>query len=174
MQFSTGQVVVHPHHGPATVSEIYSRPIRMVPTEYLRLTIHHSDLTIDLPALQAEELGVRALCDAAGLSRLLEVLRAPTGDEQDSWTRRFKENQEKLRRGDLFVAAEVVRDLARREHNSHLSVGEKAMLRSARGPVVTELSLVLSIPEEEAESLIDANIFESESVPEQRVFAEAG
>lgn len=161
MQFSTGQIVVHPHHGPATIIEITSRMIKQMPVSYLRLTVHRSDLTIEMPAGKAEELGLREVYDTSELSDLFDVLHAPTDCEENVWSRRFKNHQERLRVGDLLVTAGVVRDLTRREHRSGLSLGEKKMLRSARGPVLAEVCLSMSIPDDQADTLLDTAILAS-------------
>lgn len=174
MQFSTGQIVVHPHHGPATILEIFDRTIRNTEVSYLRLAVHRSDLTIDVPVGKADELGLREICHTTELKELFDVLHAPTPVEDDGWSRRFKDHQDKLRLGDLLVTAGVVRDLTRREHRCGISLGEKKMLRSARGPVLTELCLALSIPDDQAETLLDSAILEPEPALEQQVLAEAG
>ena len=174
MQFSTGQIVVHPHHGPATVTEIFDRTIKTTRLSYLRLAIHRSDLTIDVPVAKAEELGLREIYDTTELKDLFEVLHAPTPPEDNGWSRRFKDHQDKLRLGDLLVTAGVVRDLTRREHRCGLSLGEKKMLRSARNGVLAELCLALSIPDEQAETLLDSAILAPRPALEQQALAAAG
>jgi CarD family transcriptional regulator len=163
MQFSAGQIIVHPHHGPTTIIDVTSRTIKGESVAYLGLRVHRSELTVQVPLDRAEELGLRKVYDTEELAELFDVLRAPTGHEEDAWSRRFKDNQEKLKHGDLLVTAGVIRDLTRRDRERGLSMGEKNMLRAARLPVCTELALALAITDEEAESLVEATILDPES-----------
>ena len=92
----------------------------------------------------------------AEIDRLFEVMREPTGPEEPQWSRRIKDAQEKLRSGDIFAVARVVRNLIRRSERDHLSPVEKSMLKQAKQPLVTEVSLALSLEPADAEALIDA------------------
>lgn len=49
-----------------------------------------------------------------------------------SWSRRYKENLERLQSGDRAEIAEVVRHLSGREQAAGISPGEKRMLARAR------------------------------------------
>lgn len=158
MQFSAGQVVVHPHHGPATITEITTRILRGVPTSYLTLQVHRTSLVVAVPMDKAHEVGVRAVFGRAQIESLFEVLQAPTGQEEEQWSRRQKANHEKLLSGDLLAAAGVVRDLTRRLDTKGLSWGEKDMLRDAREPLLAELALSLELSDEEAAAAVDAAI----------------
>jgi CarD family transcriptional regulator len=83
-------------------------------------------------------------------------MREPTGPEEPQWSRRIKDAQEKLRSGDIYAAARVVRNLIRRSERGHLSPMEKSMLKYAKQPLVTELSLALGLEPADAEALINA------------------
>lgn len=123
MNLSIGQIIVHPQHGPATITDVFTRTMRGTPTRCLRLEVHRSDLVISMPADAAARIGLREVPDAAELEQLCDVLRAPTSHEEEGWSRRFKNNTERLRVGDLLPLAEVVRDLMRRELARGLSSG---------------------------------------------------
>ncbi|WP_406727377.1 CarD family transcriptional regulator [Streptomyces sp. GD-15H] len=158
MQFSIGQTVVHPHHGPATVAQVLDRSVRGETRRYVQLQVHRSDLSIAVPVEKTHEVGLRPVYAPAQAQELLGVLEAPTGEQEETWSRRFKANQEKLRVGDLLLTAGVVRDLIRRQEERGLSTGEKDMLHHARRPVLAELALSLSLPDGEAERLLDSAV----------------
>jgi len=158
MQFSEGQIVVHPHHGPCTVTGVTTRAIRGIETRYIDLAVHAKGLGICVPLDNVAEVGLRQVLNAKGLNELLDVLRAPTEHEETGWSRRFKDNVEQLRVGDLLTTAKVVRDLTRRQAEKGVSWGEKDLLRHARQPVVTELAVALSLTEEEAGHAIEEAI----------------
>ncbi|PFG40978.1 CarD family transcriptional regulator [Georgenia soli] len=173
MQFSEGQIVVHPHHGPCTVAGVTNRTVRGVDTSYLDLAVHAKEMSICVPLHNVAEVGLRPVLDGVGLNELLDLLRAPTGEEEAGWSRRFKNNVEQLRTGDLLSTAKVVRDLTRRQADKGVSWGEKDLLRHARQPVVTELALALSLTEEEAGQALDEVILHG-MVARLGTFAVAG
>ena len=141
MEINVGDIVVHPHHGPATVTEIVTRKLRGVPTTYVCLEVHESNLHVQVPVSSLEEVGIRELADDGELARLVTVLRGPTSSQSTNWSRRFKEDMDRARTGDLFIIAALVRDLTRRQHESGLSLGERDLLNDVRKPLLTEISL---------------------------------
>ena len=158
MEFFPGQTVIHPHHGPSTITDISTRLVRGVPTTYLRLTVQDTNLEIGIPLERADEVGLRALLDPQERADLLAVLAAPSEPQEHGWSRRYKATQDRLRIGDLLVTASVVRDLTRRLHAHGLSLGERDQLRDARGLVTAEASVALGLSHEEAEAQLDAAI----------------
>jgi CarD family transcriptional regulator len=72
-----------------------------------------------------------------------------------NWSRRFKNHVEKLKSGDIYQVAEVVRNLTIREKDKGLSAGEKRMLGKARQILVSELTFALKLDEETAEAKLD-------------------
>ncbi|MDR0837414.1 MAG: hypothetical protein LBM94_04280 [Propionibacteriaceae bacterium] len=101
---------------------------------------------------------MRTILYPAELETLFDVLRSPAGPEQSSWTRRFKEFNELLKSPNILVVAGVVRNLSRRLERTHLSVGEKDMLKQARLPLIEEISLSLSVTSNEATEILDSVI----------------
>jgi CarD family transcriptional regulator len=147
--------VVYPHHGAALIEAIEIRQIKGVDKTYLVLKVQQGDLTLRVPAENAEFVGVRDVVGQDGLDRVFEVLRAPYTEEPTNWSRRYKANLEKLASGDVIKVAEVVRDLWRRERERGLSAGEKRMLAKARQILVSELALAENTNEDKAETLLD-------------------
>jgi CarD family transcriptional regulator len=164
MSFKVGDTVVYPHHGAARIEAVETRTIKGVDRSYLVLKVDKGDLTVRVPADNAELVGVRDVVGAEGLERVFEVLRAPHTEEPTNWSRRYKANLEKLASGDVNKVAEVVRDLWRRDRERGLSAGEKRMLAKARQILVSELALAEKTNEDKAEALLDevlANLLRS-------------
>lgn len=155
MTFKVSDTVVYPHHGAALIEAIEIRQIKGVDKTYLVLKVQQGDLTLRVPAENAEFVGVRDVVGQEGLDRVFEVLRAPYTEEPTNWSRRYKANLEKLASGDVIKVAEVVRDLWRRERERGLSAGEKRMLAKARQILVSELALAENTNEDKAETLLD-------------------
>jgi CarD family transcriptional regulator len=155
MSFQVGETVVYPHHGAALIEAIETRVIKGEERIYLVLKVAQGDLTVRVPADNAEFVGVRDVVGQEGLDQVFEVLRAPYTEEPTNWSRRYKANLEKLASGDVIKVAEVVRDLWRRERERGLSAGEKRMLAKARQILVSELALAENTNEDKAETILD-------------------
>jgi len=123
MSFNVGETVVYPHHGAALIEAIESRVINGEERIYLVLKVAQGDLTVRVPADNAEFVGVRDVVGQEGLDRVFEVLRAPHTEEPTNWSRRYKANLEKLASGDVNKVAEVVRDLWRRDRERGGRIG---------------------------------------------------
>ncbi len=155
MTFAVGETVVYPHHGAALIESVETRIIRGEEKLYLVLKVAQGDLTVRVPADNAELVGVRDVVGQDGLDRVFEVLRAAYTEEPTNWSRRYKANLEKLASGDVIKVAEVVRDLWRRDKDRGLSAGEKRMLSKARQILVSELALAEHTNEDKAEAILD-------------------
>ena len=103
-----------------------------------------------VPSDKVEDVGMRAPISVDDIDDLFQLLGKKDVREPTNWSRRFKNHQEKLKSGDVYQVAEVVRNLALRESSKGLSAGEKQMLMRARGILVSELSFALNVSEEEA------------------------
>lgn len=173
MNFSPGQVLVHPHHGPATISTIATRKIGTGRRRYLKLDVHGTELSVGVPLEQAEELGVRPLLDPDGLREVFDVLVAPSGEKSSVWSRRVKANADRLRSGDIRTVAGLIRDLTRWNQEKRLSFGEMKMLRDALSPFVAELALVLAVSEEEAAAVVNTAVLDGTrpSIPHSELAA---
>jgi len=93
--------------------------------------------------------------------KVLDVLREDETKMPTNWSRRFKTNVEKIRSGDIYQVAEVVRNLAIREKDKGLSAGEKRMLAKARQILISELTFAYDISEDKTEAMIDRVLEES-------------
>ena len=163
MSFKVGESVVYPHHGAALIEATETRIVKGVEKLYLVLKVAQGDLTVKVPAENAEVVGVRDVVDQAGLDHVFDVLRAPHTEEPTNWSRRYKANLEKLASGDVNKVAEVVRDLWRRDRERGLSAGEKRMLAKARQILVSELALAEETDEDKAEGILDEVLASAEA-----------
>ena len=148
--FDVGDRVVYPHHGAAIIVSRETREFNDEKTDYLVLKMAHGDLTLSVPADKAEEVGMRPPIGNEEVQDLFELLGKKDIREPANWSRRFKNHQEKLKSGDVYQVAEVVRNLALREQGKGLSTAEKSMLERARGILVSELSFALNVSEDDA------------------------
>ena len=150
MGFKVGDRVVYPHHGAAVIKKKETRVVNDEKVDYFVLQMAHGDLTLSVPVNKADEVGMRPPISVEDVEDVLRLLGKRDVREPSNWSRRFKNHQEKLKSGDVYQVAEVVRNLALRESARGLSAGEKSMLERARGILVSELSFALNVSEEEA------------------------
>ena len=150
MPFKVGDRVVYPHHGAAVIEKKELIEVGGEKREYLILKIAHGDMTLSVPTDKVDEVGMRPPISAEDVDDLFQLLGKKDVREPTNWSRRFKNHQEKLKSGDVYQVAEVVRNLALREATKGLSAGEKAMLVKARGVLVSELSFALNLSEDDA------------------------
>jgi CarD family transcriptional regulator len=158
MPFKVGDRVVYPHHGAAVIERKEMREVFGEKKEYFVLKMAHGDLTLAVPSDKAEEVGMRPPISAEDVDDLFQLLSKKDVREPTNWSRRFKNHQEKLKSGDVYQVAEVVRNLALREVTKGLSAGEKAMLVKARSVLVSELSFALDVTEEDALERLQAQL----------------
>ena len=155
MSFKVGDRVVYPHHGAAIIEKKETKVIEGEKREYLILKIAHGEMTLSVPTDKAEEVGMRPPISAEDVDDLFQLLGKKDVREPTNWSRRFKNHQEKLKSGDVYQVAEVVRNLSIREADKGLSAGEKRMLAKARQILVSELALCEKTNEDKAEAMLD-------------------
>ena len=155
MPFAVGDKVVYPHHGAATIEKREKKEAFGKKQDYLVLRLAYGDLTLMVPADNADEIGLRDVINDEEVEEVFAVLRKKEARMPTNWSRRFKNHVEKLKSGDIYQVAEVVRNLTIREKDKGLSAGEKRMLARARQILVSELTFALNVDEETAEDKLD-------------------
>ena len=151
IEFECGDNVVYPHHGAGKVLKKEVRKMFGEEREYLTIKILHNDMTVMVPCENAALAGLRRVIDEETVKKVLAVLEDDVSEMPKNWNRRFKYNREKIKTGDIYELAEVVRNLAIREFEKGLSTGEKQMYTRARKILASELMYALAMDEEEAE-----------------------
>jgi CarD family transcriptional regulator len=164
MSFDVGDKVVYPHHGAAVIERREKKSAFGEEKEYLVLRLAYGDLTLMVPADNTDEVGLREVINDEEVEEVFAVLRKKEARMPTNWSRRFKNHVEKLKSGDIYQVAEVVRNLSIREADKGLSAGEKRMLARARQILVSELTFALNVDEEAAEARLD-EVLKSEDKP---------
>ena len=158
--YQVGDKVVYPHHGAGTVVTKEVRTVLGEDREYLTIKILHNDMTVNVPAENAERVGLRKVIDEEMVERVLEVLHGSGTNMPKNWNRRFKFNRDKMKTGDIFELAEVVRNLSLRDQEKGLSTGEKQMFVKAKKILASELMYAKGFDEEEAALWLDGVLTE--------------
>ena len=161
INFEVGDNVVYPHHGAGQVLNKENRKMFGEEKEYLTIKILHNDMTVMVPCENAGIAGLRRVIDEPTVKKVLGVLDDDVSEMPKNWNRRFKHNRDKIKTGDIFELAEVVRNLGLREHEKGLSTGEKQMFTRAKKVLASELMYALDKNEDEAEEHLDKLLSDS-------------
>jgi CarD family transcriptional regulator len=153
--FDVGDKVVYPHHGAAVVEKREKKKAFGEERDYLVLRLAYGELTLMVPADNTEEVGLREVINDEEVEEVFAVLRKKEARMPTNWSRRFKNHVEKLKSGDIYQVAEVVRNLSLREKDKGLSAGEKRMLAKARQILISELTFAINVDEDEAQRRLD-------------------
>ncbi len=155
IDFEIGDNVVYPHHGAGKVVKKEDKNILGEIRQYLTIKILHNDMTVMVPCENAGKAGLRRVIDEETVQKVLAVLSDDISEMPKNWNRRFKHNRDKIKTGDIYELAEVVRNLAIREQDKGLSTGEKQMYTRAKKILASELMYALEMTEDEAEAHLD-------------------
>ncbi len=153
--FNVGDKVVYPHHGAGVVEKVEFKTVEGEKKKYFILSLCGGDLKITVPEDSTEEVGLRSVIPKCEVKSVFEVLNQEQSQMPTNWNHRYKKNRDKIRSGDVYQVAEVVRNLSIREHQKGLSTGEKRMLNQARQILLSEIIYVLNIDGEKASRMLD-------------------
>ncbi|MGI9613931.1 MAG: CarD family transcriptional regulator [Acidimicrobiales bacterium] len=158
MTYKAGDRVVYPHHGAAIIEKTEMVELNGEKKKYFVLKTAHDELTVRVPVDKVDEVGMRPPISLEDVEDLFVLLSKKDVREPANWSRRFKNHQEKLKSGDVYQVAEVVRNLALREKAKGLSAGEKNMYTKARKVLVSELSFALNVSEDAAMDQVEEQL----------------
>ena len=153
--YSVGDKVVYPHHGAGKIMKIEQKDVLGRQRDYLTIQILHNDMTVMVPVENADRAGLRKVVESDVVDQVLEVLRGDPTKMPKNWSRRYKHNRDKLKTGDIFEVAEVVRNLAIRHADKGLSTGEKQMFSKAKKILASELMYARDFNEDEATAFLE-------------------
>ena len=155
MGFKIGQKVVYPNHGIGTIEQIEQKQIGATSLPFYTLRLAANNSLVLVPVSNATEVGLRSPISSGECEMLLKVLADDFTAPANDWKDRFKEFSEKMRTGDIFEVANVLKHLTYLSHLKPLSFREQRMLERARYLVVSELAAVCRQPECNVEPRVD-------------------
>lgn len=153
--FTVGDIISYPMHGVGVVESIETHTVLGETAEYYMLRFMLGRITAMVPVATAEDVGLRAIISDDECRAVIEFMKLDGEVDNDNWNQRFRENMDKLKSGDIYAVADVVRCLARRERERGLSAGERKMYLGARQVLIAELSAVLDKPEDDVAELLE-------------------
>ena len=137
--FDVGDRVVYPNHGAGIIESVDERIVEGEARQYFVLKLSQGDLKVLVPTDNTLVVGLRGVISASEVDQVFDVLKQEQSAMPTNWNHRYKKNRDKLKSGDFYEVAEVVRNLAIRDREKGLSTGEKRMLNLARDILVSEI-----------------------------------
>ncbi|KJS17228.1 MAG: CarD family transcriptional regulator [Peptococcaceae bacterium BRH_c4b] len=154
--YNIGDKVVYPMHGAGIIEAIEEKEVLGEKRQYYILRLPVGDMKVMIPISNCKEIGLREVINDEGVRRVIDILQEQSSIMSTNWNRRYRANLEKIKSGDVYEVAEVVRNLINREREKGLSSGERKMLENARQILISELVLATELAEDKAKSLIDS------------------
>lgn len=155
--FNVGDNIVYPMHGAGVIHSIEKKNILNEEQEYYIIAMP-GEVKVMVPTANAEQIGVRSIINKDEVEKVFNVLEENETEMSNNWNKRYRDNMDKMKSGDVFEIADVVRNLSLKQKEKGLSTGEKKMLNNARQILVSELVLAENKPQDEVEKLIDNRI----------------
>ena len=153
--YKVGDKVVYPHHGAGKIVKKDKKDVLDQQREYLTIQILYNEMTVEVPSDSADRAGLRKVIAEETVDEVISVLNDDGSSMPKNWNRRFKHNRDKIKTGDIFELAEVVRNLSIRELDKGLSTGEKQMFGRAKKILASELMYARDMGEEEATDFLE-------------------
>ena len=155
--YNVGDKVVYPMHGAGVIDAIEEKEILGEKQSYYILKMP-GEVKVMVPILTAEEHGIRNVIDKAEAEKVINVLEQDETEMEKNWNKRYRENMDKMKSGNIYEIADVVRNLSFKQKEKGLSTGEKKMLHNAKQIWVSELVLAEHATQDEVEELVDNKI----------------
>lgn len=156
--FQVGDNIAYPMHGAGTITLIDEKEVLGETHKYYHVTLPYSKMTVMIPVDNSDRIGVREIIGQEQIQGVLDVLESDTDPMPTNWNRRFRENTEKLKTGNIYTVAGVVRNLVRSDRTKKLSTGEKKLLSNAKQILESELVLAGGYTLEDADELVESHI----------------
>lgn len=157
--FNIGDKVVYPMHGAGIIEKIEEKDILGEKRKYYIMRIPIGEMKVMVPLDNIDEIGIRNVISGSEIDRVWSLLKDSASNMPDNWNRRYRENMEKLKSGDIFEVAMVVRNLMLADKEKGLSTGERKMLTNAKQILISELVLAKDLNEESVMELVNDAVF---------------
>ena len=172
--FNIGDRIVYPMHGAGIIENVEIKEILGEKRQYFIMKMPIGDMKVMVPVDNVDDVGVREIIDREEMKEVVDVLKGNRTAMPQNWNRRFRLNMDRIKSGDIYEIAAVVRNLMLLDIGKGLSTGERKMLNDAKQMLVSEMVLVCDLNLEEVEELIsDAISQTAEEEKEEKELEEA-
>lgn len=155
--YNVGDEVVYPMHGAGRIVAIEEKEVMEEKQSYYILEMP-GEVKVMIPTATAEEHGIRSVINKDEAQKVMSVLEQDETEMEKNWNKRYRENMDKMKSGNIYQIADVVRNLSFKQKEKGLSTGEKKMLNNAKQILVSELVLTEHATQDEIEDIVENKI----------------
>lgn len=149
--FSIGDKIVYPRYGAGVIEGIEEKEVLGEKLKYYVIRIALEDMYVMVPIDNMETNGIRDITPKDEIEGIYNILSGKTSCMCKNWSKRYRENETKMKKGNIFEISELVKNLTVADRGKRLSTGEKRMLENARQLLISELMLILDEPYDKVE-----------------------
>ena len=162
--FSVGDLVVHPMHGAGVSDAIVQEKVAGSTQDYYVFKMPAGGLLLKIPTANSQTIGVRSVIQRPEAEALIAAIPSLAVEESSNWNKRYRENLLRMKSGDLYEVARVIKGLMFRERKRGLSNGERKMLHTARQILLSELVLAEDSGYEEVERRVEQAMLQTPEI----------
>lgn len=151
---SVGNKVFIPNYGAGTIKSLEFRKVYDTVYKCVDVTLTIDNMCLLIPVSRIEAYRMREVVTKDALQECLSLLGTKPEKIEKKWTKRYRENNDKIYTGDLRKECEVVRDLYFLKNKGIMPPGEQKIFDKALALVASEAMLVLDITLKEAYEII--------------------
>ncbi|WP_202081215.1 CarD family transcriptional regulator [Caldalkalibacillus salinus] len=161
--FGVGDKVVYPMHGAGVIEGIEEKEILGQKKKYFVMRMPVGEMKVMIPLENVNHIGLRTVVEDEAVNQVMDILGGDIEDQKANWNQRYRANMDKMKSGDIYELADVVRSLMHRDHTKGLSTGERKMLDQAKQILISELALVKNQNSDDLYSMLDGLVNERDA-----------
>ncbi|MCT8138264.1 CarD family transcriptional regulator [Anaerobacillus sp. CMMVII] len=149
--YSIGDKIFYPMHGAGIIEAIEEKEVLGTKQLYYIMNLSLGKLNVMIPTQKTTRLGIREIVDSSVMENVLTLFSNESEVDSPSHpNQRYRNNMDKMKTGDIFEGARVIRDLSHISKKKSLGTSDKLMLNNARQILISELVLVKNMEESQA------------------------
>jgi len=152
--YNIGDKIVYPMHGAGVIEAIEEKEILGKKHNYYVVKMPITDMKVMIPIENSDEIGIREVINVNEADKVLKMFTKQKCPSVTNWSKRYRDNMVKIKSGDIYEVADVVRSLMLRDREKGLSTGERKMLNSAKQILISELILAKNSSQDDIENII--------------------
>ena len=159
--YRLGDKIVYPMHGAGVIESVEEKEVLGEKKKYFIIKMPVNEMKLMIPVDNVENIGVRKIISTEEVKEVFDILKEDSSLNKLNWNKRYRANMDRMKSGDIFEVARIVRSLTYRDQEKGLSTGEKKMLSNAKQILISELILAEDSSSEEIETRINSIISEN-------------
>ncbi len=165
MSYNIGDAIVYPIHGAGIIEGIEERKVLGEVREYYVMKLPCGDMKVMIPINNLEGIGIRNVISSSEADDVIKCFEESNSVVNSNWNKRFRENMTRIKSGNLYEVAAVLKSLMMRDRSKGLSTGERKMLSNAKQILISEIVMAKETSNEEIEnrlySIVDRQLKEA-------------